>query len=196
MTRDHEPSVTDPIPVSHAREDELLAVRCQLGERAAFDELIRRWNDPIWRYLRRLSGSDDDAREMAQDVWLRVVRGIARLRDGSRLRAWLFGIARRVAMDRLRHQYATPPAADVDVLDLADDGSPDSSEEDLEALQQGLDRLPVVEREALTLFYLRELSMAEAADVLGVPIGTMKSRLFRARHQLRRALASIQGDPS
>src|SRR5690606_21965510 len=106
MTRDHEPSVTDHIPDAQAREDEWLAVRCQLGERAAFDALIRRWNDPIWRYLRRLSSSEDDALEMTQEVWLRVVRGIARLREGARLRAWLFGIARRVAMDRLRHQCA------------------------------------------------------------------------------------------
>jgi RNA polymerase sigma-70 factor (ECF subfamily) len=62
----------------------------------------------------------------------------------------------------------------------------DDLEEDLAAVEEALARLPVVEREALTLFYLRELSLGEVADVLGVPIGTVKSRLFRARKLLRR----------
>lgn len=196
MARDHTDSVTDTVPPdARTRADELLAVRCQLGERAAFDELIRRWNDPLWRYLRRLSESDDDAREMAQDAWLRVIRGISRLREPAKLRAWLFGIARRVAMDRLRDRYAAPRAVDVDVLDLAADHDAGANEDDLSDLQQELARLPVAERDVLTLFYLRELSLNEVADVLGVPVGTVKSRLFRARHLLRREL-KLKGDRS
>ena len=89
--------MTDTIKDLHTREDELLVVRCQLGERPAFDDLIDRWHAPLWKYARRLTGSDDAAQEVAQDVWLRVLRGIHRLRDGARLRAWLFGIARRAA---------------------------------------------------------------------------------------------------
>ena len=68
--------------------------------------LIARWHEPLWRYLRRLSGNDDAARDLAQDTWMRVFRGIARLREPAKLRPWLFGIARNVAMDRLRAQYA------------------------------------------------------------------------------------------
>jgi RNA polymerase sigma factor (sigma-70 family) len=66
----------------------------------------------------------------------------------------------------------------------------DESEEELAAMERELARLPVIEREVLTLFYLRELSLTEVADVLGVPIGTVKSRLLRARRQLRRELDS------
>ena len=176
--------MTDTLTDLQTREDELLVVRCQLGERQAFDELIDRWHAPLWKYARRLSGSDDAAHEVAQDVWLRVLRGIHRLRDGARLRAWLFGIARRALMDRLRAQYAAPAVADVDVATIAADDDP-ALADDLEALQQELERLPVIEREVLTLFYLKELSLAEIADVLGVPAGTVKSRLFRARRLLR-----------
>lgn len=171
-----------------AREDELLVIRCQLGERAAFDELTERWHPPLWKYVRRLAGEDDAAKDVAQDVWLRVLRGIGRLRDGSRLRPWLFGIARRALMDRLRHQYAAPSGSDIDVAELAADQTVDALEEEVEAMEHELARLPATEREVLTLFYLRELSLAEVADVLDVPVGTVKSRLFRARRLLRRGL--------
>lgn len=173
-------------PQIQAREDEWLVVRCQLGERPAFDELIERWHEPLWKYVRRLTGEDEAARDIVQDVWLRVLRGISRLRDGSKLRAWLFGIARHALMDRLRAQYATPPATDMDVTDLAAKDTPADLEEELRTLQHELMRLPVTEREVLTLFYLQELSLAQVAEVLEVPIGTVKSRLFRARHLLRR----------
>ena len=187
------PTVTDTQPAdARAREDEWLAVRCQLGERQAFDELIERWGEPIWRYVRRLTGSDDAADDVAQNVWLRVLRGIHKLRDGSRLRAWLFGIARRTLMDRLREQYAAPDVGAIDDVDLPAVDTTEDVETDLTAVERQLARLPVVEREVLTLFYLRELSLDEVADVLGVPVGTVKSRLFRARRILRREVERQQ----
>jgi RNA polymerase sigma factor (sigma-70 family) len=169
-------------------EDDLLAVRCQLGEREAFDELIRRWHEPLWKYARRLTGDDDAAAETVQEAWLRVLRGIARLRDPARLRAWLFGIARRVVMDRLRERYSEPAMVAIDDVDVAGaEDAPDPAV-DVETLHEELNQLPLLEREVLVLFYLRELTLAELAEVLGVPVGTIKSRLFRARHSLRRQL--------
>ena len=173
---------------SRARDDEWIVVRCQLGERPAFDELIQRWHDPLWQYVRRLAGDEEAANEIAQEVWLRVLRGIGRLRDRTKLRAWLFGIARRVLMDRLRAQYAAPPVSDVDPADVAAEETTDAVETELAAMHDELLRLPTIEREALTLFYLRELSLTEMAEVLDVPLGTVKSRLFRARRLLRREL--------
>ncbi|HEU4689744.1 MAG TPA: sigma-70 family RNA polymerase sigma factor [Vicinamibacterales bacterium] len=170
--------------------DELLVIRCQLGEPEAFEALIESWNGPLWLYVRRMTGRDDDAQDVLQDVWLRVIRGIARLRDGSRLRGWLFGIARNVLMDRMRRQYAAPASTDVDVSGLAAETDIDvlDREADLAAMESALETLPLVEREVLTLFYLRDLSLAELADALVVPIGTVKSRLFRARKLLRTAV--------
>ncbi len=183
------PVVSPENPQPDARADELLTVRCQLGERAAFDALIGRWHEPIWRYLRSLCNSDDATADMAQDTWLRVLRGIAALRDPRSLRPWLFGIARRVAMDRFRRQYAQPPEADADAA-LADLAAPEPQgelelEHDLSALQQRLDTLPLIERETLALFYLRELKLEQIAALMSVPVGTVKSRLFRARRLMR-----------
>ncbi len=169
--------------------DELLAIRCQMGERAAFDALIARWHEPLWRYLRRLANSDDIAGDLAQDTWVRVLRGMGALREPAKLRPWLFGIARRVAMDRLRFQYVRRGAEDVDLDDLPGDEPALELEADAAALDGALAALPVAEREMLTLFYLRELSLAEIATMLSVPIGTVKSRLHRARQELRNAFS-------
>ena len=171
-----------------ARADELLAIRCQLGERAAFDTLIARFQLPLWRYARNLTGSDGAADDASQEVWLRVLRAIGRLRDGARLRSWLFGIAHRVLMDRLREQYAQPPIADSEPDEHAAAMLDDSIESDLAAMFDELGRMPLVEREVLTLFYLRELSLDEVAQVLAIPVGTVKSRLYRARKLLRHQL--------
>ena len=171
-------------------DDELLAVRCQLGEPEAFDELVARWHVPLWTYARRITGSDDAAADAVQDAWLRALRGLPRLREPARIRAWLFGIARRVLMDRLRAQYAAPTVVDLDPEEIhgALEPAGDAGEQSA-ALQAGLDRLPVLERETLVLFYLRELSLAEIAAVLGIPEGTVKSRLFRSRKLLRETLS-------
>lgn len=167
---------------------ELLAVRCQMGERQALDALVARWHLPLWKYARRLTGADDAAADVVQDVWLRVLRGLPTLREPARLRPWIFGIARRVLMDRLRVQYSAPSIADVDVDELGAHEEPYGASGDFDLLKGELESMPVIERDVLVLFYLDELSLAELADVLAVPIGTAKSRLFRARRMLRARL--------
>jgi RNA polymerase sigma factor (sigma-70 family) len=185
-----------------ALADELVAVRCQLGERAAFDLLLERWHGPLAAYVARLAGDDEAAREVVQDIWVRVLRGIGRLSDPAKIGAWLFGIARRALMDRLRAQYGALPISGAEVDSLAADEDEHGvareldARDDVAALRAELAELPFAEREVLTLFYLGELPLAEVAAVLEVPQGTVKSRLFRARRMLARALergASAQG---
>ena len=177
-----------------ALEDEWIAVRCQLGEREAFNELIQRWHGPIWQYVHSLT-DDEAAQDIVQDVWLRVLRGIGGLRDPARLRAWLFGIAHRTWIDTLRKKYAVV-IADIDEVDqreLPEPGLSEDLEQELAAMEHELTRLPAIEREALTLFYLRELSLQEIAQALEIPVGTVKSRLHRARRLLRRELSGKGG---
>ena len=164
-------------------DDELLVIRCQLGERRAFDELVARWATPVAGYARHVSEDGDAAAELTQDIWLRVLRGIHRLHDPARFRSWLFGIAHRAFIDTLRRRYrAFPPSGD-DADQLAEEEPPE--DHDREAMERGLARLPPVEREILTLFYLQELTIEETAAALSVPPGTVKSRLHRARRLLR-----------
>ena len=185
--------MTSPPP--HDAGDELLAVRCQLGEPAAFDVLIERWHGPLWTYIRRVVGDEDAALEVIQDVWIKVLRGIPKLRDGSKLRAWLFGIARRTVLDRLRERYAGPVEAEIDLSEVPADTLPQHEEHELQQLEGALARLPTVERDVLTLFYLEDLTLADIAGALKVPVGTVKSRLFRARRMLREAIDAGGAQP-
>jgi RNA polymerase sigma factor (sigma-70 family) len=165
--------------------DELLIVRCQLGERDAFPELVCGWHGAVERYVRRmLAGPDDD---VVQEVWLAVFKGLPKLRQPERFAPWLFTIARRAVTNRLRDAYAQPepepePAEEVSGPDEID------AIADREVLGAALGALPVREREVLLLFYLEDLPLEACAQICGVPAGTVKSRLNRARRLLREEL--------
>ncbi|MDV3457196.1 sigma-70 family RNA polymerase sigma factor [Sphingomonas sp. HF-S4] len=167
-------------------EDALLVVRCQLGERDAFEALIVRWAGPVAGYARRVSEDSEAAAELSQEIWVRVLRGIDRLKEPRCFRAWLFGIAHRASIDALRRRYKAP--SPVHDLDLPEEDESFDEQDDIERMEAGLERLPPVEREILTLFYLHELTIEETAAALAVPAGTVKSRLHRARRLLRREL--------
>jgi len=164
--------------------DAILAVRCQLGDLEAFDQLVERFHPALYNYARRLTGGDDAASDVVQDIWLRVVRGLPRLREPGRLRSWIFSIAHRALVDRLRDRYSDREVTGVDLSDHAAEPGDLTLEEKSVAVHAALESMPLVEREILTLFYLRELSLVEISAALNLPIGTAKSRLFRARKLL------------
>lgn len=167
---------------------QLLAVRCQLGEPAAFEELVGLWHLRLWAYLLRLVGEPAAAEDALQETWLRVLRDIPRLRAPSRLVSWMFGIARHVAVDALRRRRIHVELSAPEVLQIGAPTEVGALEESLVALESALPSLPFLEREVLTLFYLEELSLREVAEIQAVPEGTVKSRLFRARRLLQERL--------
>jgi RNA polymerase sigma-70 factor (ECF subfamily) len=170
-----------------SRDDELLVIRCQLGEAEAFDALVLRWHPPLSRYIKGLLPNDNSADDVVQELWIGVLRSIPRLREPASLAPWLFSIARRAVMTRLRQRYAAAVEVPLNAPDDfgAEDVPIDPSDDDWTTLQRHLERLPVAEREVLVLFYLREMSLQQLSAVLAVPVGTVKSRLHRARRQLR-----------
>ncbi|MFI8529543.1 RNA polymerase sigma factor [Streptomyces aquilus] len=174
--------------------DALLVVRCQLGEREAFRELVARWHPPLWRYVRGMVGSAHLADDLAQEAWVAVVRGLPRLRQPERFAPWLFTIARRTVTDHLRHTYRTRETAMEEAATVVADDDLDTVLTTMQ-IEAGLDALPPLEREVLILHHLEDLSLASCAQVLGVPAGTVKSRLHRARRLLRDHLAEKGHQP-
>ncbi|MFI6759470.1 RNA polymerase sigma factor [Micromonospora sp. NPDC050417] len=164
--------------------DELLVVRCQLGEREAFADLVRTWHGPVERYVgRMLAGRDDD---VVQEVWLAVFKGLPRLRQPDRFAPWLFTIARRAVMNRLRDAYAHP---EPELVEEVAGGDEAEGVVDRETLGGALAALPAREREVLLLFYVEDLPLDACAQICAVPVGTVKSRLNRARKLLRNELS-------
>jgi RNA polymerase sigma-70 factor (ECF subfamily) len=168
--------------------DELLATRCQRRDLAAWDELVDRWNDRLLYYLRRLIDHEQDATNALQDVWLHAFRGIHSLQDRSRLAPWLYTIARRTAMTHYRSKFARRETSNLNAEEIVDVADEQLTLENAELVHFGLGRLALPEREVLTLFFLDDLTTTEIAALLEIPTGTVKSRLFRARRDLRRVL--------
>jgi len=147
----------------------------------AFVELYKRRHNDVYRFAFAMAKSRSFAQDVTQEVFLNVLENASRF-DSAKgsVRAWLFGCARYVTLDRLRleRRWTDDMPPDVGVLDgderlLAD--------QRVERLHAAIARLPVEYREALVLFELQELTYAETAVVLDCPIGTVRSRLHRAR---------------
>lgn len=175
---------------------ELLVVRCQRGDGDAFRELVREWERPLHYYIRRLLGSNDVEWDVLQEVWLRVFRGIASLREPRTLPIWLYRIARRTAMRHLREKYSDPALdqtlSDLEGIEVEIDERLHLTGDDAEQVHRALKQIPVVWREVLTLHFLEDMSVQEVAEVIGVPAGTVKSRLYHAKRALRDVLQKME----
>lgn len=180
----------DPHPAVWAR----LALRCQAGESAAFDELIAQWESRLYYYIRRLVPQEQDAWQLLQETWLRLFQNIRQLRDPERLVPWMFGIARNTVCHH--HRQVWKELQDVPLTEeftTSADETDSTSRDSAEEVHAALALLGLSDRELLTLCYLRELSLQDIAEVLRIPRGTVKSRLFLARTRLREILEQRRG---
>ena len=177
--------------------DELLVFRCQDGDKASLALLVRRWQKRLWLHALRLTGSGDTASEVCQEAWLAIIRNIRKLRDPAAFRGWAYGIVTRKAADwgrdRQRQQTLAERAALQQELDAIDAGD-DNREQEIAVLRIALRRMSEKHRLVLTLFYLEGLSVAEIAKALAISIGTVKSRLFHAREQLKKLVKSLSNE--
>jgi RNA polymerase sigma-70 factor, ECF subfamily len=166
---------------------ELLALRCRRGDRAALEELVRAWEGRLLYFLRRLVRDEADAWDVLQKTWVKVLNGIGSLSDTSSLAPWLYRVARNTALSHVRPREPLHEPLD----DRSDAGAPDPAGlafENAEEVHRGLSSLSLPHREVLTLFFLDDLSVEEVAAVLGVPPGTVKSRLHYAKRAMRGAI--------
>jgi RNA polymerase sigma-70 factor, ECF subfamily len=174
---------------AEAIQEELLALRCRRGEKAALEELVRTWEKRLFYFIRRLVDNEADAWDVLQQTWVRALSGIGALREPRSLGPWLYRVARHAAFNhgQVRATYrqllqdypAAPPA---------DDDSAREEFENAEQVHHGLLQLSLPHREVLTLFFLEDFPVEAIAHILDVPVGTVKSRLHHAKKALRAVL--------
>jgi RNA polymerase sigma-70 factor (ECF subfamily) len=174
-------------------ESAIWTVRFQRGDSTAFEALVRNWEQRLFYYIRRLVPSEADAWELLQETWLRVYRSLGSLRDPRALPSFLYTTARNTTISRLRRRDVNtePLATDVHYDESATDQT--DAFDNAEFLQHALDQLPLAQREALTLYFLQDLSIDEIARLLEVPVGTVKSRLHYAKLAMRNVLGDEHG---
>ncbi|WP_165250586.1 RNA polymerase sigma factor [Paludisphaera soli] len=169
--------------------EEILVLKHRLGDASAFDELMRRWEPRLLYYLRRTTPQEADAWDALQRTWMAAFRDLRDLKDPRAFRAWIYRVARNQAVSHLRSEQARRGRIEeLDPDELLDDAwAPDPA--DAEAVHAALATLSLAHREVATLHLLEDMPLAEIAEVVSAPIGTVKSRLHHARRRLRAALA-------
>lgn len=179
-----------------------LVVRCQAGrtpDRAAFTELLRRYQSHVERIIYHLAPDWEDRADLVQEVWIRVYRNIHKLQDASKFRGWLSRIATNLFYDELRKRKRHQPPLSLDAplktqegemnWELAtSDASPDDrlrTDEFYAQLRRAIANLPEAFRTTIVLREIEGLSYEEIAHITGVSLGTVKSRIARARQRLQ-----------
>ncbi|MBE9020611.1 RNA polymerase subunit sigma [Chroococcidiopsis sp. CCALA 051] len=185
--------------------DRDLILRCQAGlrpDKAAFAELLRRYQPHVERMLYHLAPDWQDRADLAQEVWIRVYRNIKRLNEPAKFRGWLSRIATNIFYDELRKRKRVKHPLSLDTPRIAEDGEMDweiagdnpSPEEELttrefyEQLQEAIADLPEVFRTTIVLREIEGMPYEEIAEITNVSLGTVKSRIARARARLQSQL--------
>ncbi len=180
-----------------------LIARCRQGDPLAWELLVRRYQSRIFGIASAYVGDREEARDLAQEIFLRVWRNLEHCRESERFEAWLLAIARNASLDALRRRQARPPRQDLPVesAHALADPSPSAAEhweadERRRLLLRAMDELSPLNRELIVLKEMQALPLEEIAALLDVPLGTVKSRASRARLELARALRALGGPPA
>jgi RNA polymerase sigma-70 factor, ECF subfamily len=178
--------------------DEELVARTMTGDADSFNQLILRWERPIYALAYRTIGREEEARDIVQDTFLRAYRALPGFRGQAKFSSWLYRIALNLCRDWIRRQRRTPTVQapeGVELADLASEQGPIESIEDLvarremsRAVAEAMTQLPEEQRTAIILKEYHGLTFQEIADLQGCPLSTVKTRLYQGLSVLRRYL--------
>jgi RNA polymerase sigma factor (sigma-70 family) len=166
--------------------DAMLVRRCRSGDESAWTAIVERFSSYVYAITIRYGLSDDRAQDVYQDVFSRAYRHLGSLRDDGALKPWIAQLARRAAVDRLRADRRGPSALDTDAM--ADEDLGLERIELAMTVQRALEELPAQYGEALRRFFIDDQSYRTIGAALGIPPGTVASRISRGLSQLRTTL--------
>jgi RNA polymerase sigma-70 factor (ECF subfamily) len=179
-------------------DEDLAAVRAVVaGNASAFRSIVERWQGPLFNLAYRFCRDRSQAADMAQDAFLKIFRVLPSFRAESLFSTWMISVATNVFRSHQRRTMPELLALDtVPELPFTRESGPSERTLREETVRRTVQALPAKYREAVVLFYFHEMNVTRAADTLGIPPGTLKARLHRARALLERRLRSRLGpDP-
>jgi RNA polymerase sigma-70 factor (ECF subfamily) len=188
--------MTTPIALANALADSELVQSTLAGRESGFEELVRRYQRPIAAYVYRMVGDYDAALDLTQEVFIKVYASLSRYRPEFKFSTWIYKIAHNAAIDHLR-RHATRAAvasSETDRTEVTVESrglSPEQESERTERcseIETVVQLLPAPYRELILLRHSQDLSYEEIAEITGLPLGTVKNRLFRAREAMREHL--------
>ena len=180
--------------------DEDLVARSMGGDLDSFNQLILRWERPIFALAYRVIGREEDARDVCQETFLRAFRALPGFKGQAKFSSWLYRIALNLCRDWIRRRRRSPVVElpdGIDPVELAAERGPVESVEDLvsrkelsEAVSEAMALLPEEQRTAIILKEYHGMTFQEIADLQGCPLSTVKTRLYQGLTVLRRSLES------
>lgn len=179
--------------MADAKQEIWWVLRAQAGDREALDALLSTVQEPLYRYIASLAGQQSLAEDILQDVFFLIYRKLRWLREPELFRAWAYRIATRETFRQLRHERRwSAQVRDDEVLAAIPAPQPEPFEPELVAqLPQLIANIPPGSRAVIVLHYLHEMSIEETAAVLGIAVGTAKSRLAYGLSGLRQRLRKL-----
>ena len=165
--------------------DEALMLEFQGGSRAAFEELFARYRKPLYGFFGRRLNNPERAEDLTQETFLAVIRAVSRYEPRASVRTYLYSIALKLLAAE-RRKFLTSSASEQSVPEPKTDGTPDS----VLWVRQALEKLDAPEREILMLREYEQLSYSDIAELLRIPVNTVRSKLFRSRLALKGYLES------
>ena len=172
--------------------DELLALKIREGDHRAFELLVKRWNKSLIAFVYRFTHDFEVSKDIIQECWISIYQGLNKLQEPEKIKPWMYRIAHNKTIDYLRkHSKTTSTDFPEDVQ--AEEKS-DEVDDRVELIRKLINQLPAQQKAILTLFYLERQPIKEIANILKVPIGTIKSRIFYAREKLKRKYKEVYNE--
>lgn len=188
----------------HNMSDELLIEKVKNGDKYSFNLLVWKWEKPMYNLARRMLGSEEDASDTCQDIFITAYEKIDTFKGNSKFSTWLYRIAVNKCISKLRRRKVEKKHIDDRIFDsdISNDfGTAPLNESDLikkqatEKISKSLQSLPEEQRTVLELKIYQDLSFEEISNIIGVPVGTAKSRMHYALKKIREDLKGMNLGP-
>ncbi|MHC4105905.1 MAG: RNA polymerase sigma factor [Planctomycetota bacterium] len=167
----------------------ILVLKCQRRDEKAFREIVNSWEPRLYYYLRRIVENENDVWDILQETWLAVFQNIRNLQDPLKFSTWLYRIGHNKAVNLLRKKNKyTQITTEHTANHYENNATISVIKEQAELVHELLGKLKLAHREVITLYFLEEFSINEMAQIIGISEGTVKSRLYYAKHKLHEML--------